>query len=141
LRRSIFEERIGSLQGHKRPEVLERILELIEERSKRVALTADDILRHIGDTLNFDMTDLMCEDFTLDVLKLRDMPPAMRRLIKTITRTYNPKTDSDTVRIEVVSKENALGLAFKHLGMTHTSENPQMVTIEDLINKAKESEE
>ena len=95
----------------------------LSERLNAISLTANDVLKHLTTALFLDPLEFFTEDEygTLTIKSLQDIPAHVRRCIvrmKSKTKT-NPETEETetTFEIELMSKDKALELSLKHLGL------------------------
>ena len=95
----------------------------MKQRLERGQLSQDDVLAHLKEILFLDPIHLFESNGSgeLRIRPLKDIPIAIRRCISKIKTktTYNTKTEEKYVEteIELMSKDNALNLAMKHLGL------------------------
>jgi phage terminase small subunit len=119
-----------------KPHLQEYIAELKEERSERIQITSDEVLRELK---NFAYSDIT-ETFLMSPEALKELNPEVRRLInkyKTNTRSWTNEsgdTESETtVEIWFVDKIKALEMINKHIGF-YEKDNEQSKTDISLPN-------
>lgn len=96
--------------------IQKRIAELKEERSKRIEIDSDGVLKELKNWAEGDYTELML----LTAKQIKQLSPEIRRLItgfKRVTRRI-PGTDEEEIQIEVkfIDKIKAMEMISKHIG-------------------------
>jgi len=94
-------------------EIQAKIKELLNSRSERIKITADDVLKELWRIGTSDITEFLhkAEGETITLEDIKALPPGKRKLIKSIGKTGNG------VKIELVDKLKSLELVGRHLGM------------------------
>lgn len=105
----------------------------IGQRITRCQLTADEVLEHLRQALFFDPLELFqrTANGAYEVRNLEDVPVEIRRLItkfKCKTKTTEKGTDT-WIEVEMMSKDAALPLAMKHLGIIDALGNTVNVNV------------
>lgn len=96
--------------------IQKRIAELKEERSKRIEIDSDGVLKELKNWAEGDYTELML----LTAKQIKELSPEIRRLItgfKRVTRRI-PGTDEEEIQIEVkfIDKQKAMEMIARHIG-------------------------
>ena len=96
--------------------IQKRIAELKEERSKRIEIDSDGVLKELKNWAEGDYTELML----LTAKQIKELSPEIRRLItgfKRVTRRI-PGTDEEEIQIEIkfIDKLKAMEMISKHIG-------------------------
>jgi phage terminase small subunit len=154
-KRAGFAESGAGVQGLKllkNPTIAKLVGDALRERLNRTKIEADDVLNFLYCALNLDPLGVfdVAEDGMLTVKDLHKIPPQMRRLIteiecvtKTTGRTAaNPSGDEETrVKVKWVSKELALQLCMKHLGLggVDTAVKTEVTVNNNLILQLREA--
>jgi phage terminase small subunit len=99
-----------------KPYIQKRIAELKEERSKRIEIDSDGVLKELKNWAEGDYTELML----LTAKQIKELSPEIRRLItgfKRVTRRI-PGTDEEEIQIEVkfIDKQKAMEMIARHIG-------------------------
>lgn len=99
-----------------KPNIQNRITELKEERSKRIEIDSDGVLKELKNWAEGDYTDLMM----LTAKQIKELAPEIRRLITGFKRTTRriPGTDEEEIQIEIkfIDKIKAMEMISKHIG-------------------------
>lgn len=133
----------------KHPIIQQMIGKALKDRMDRTEIRQDDVLRFLYNALMLDPLDLFnAGDGFLTVKELQEIPVDIRRLITKVEAKTRQRGDEDvetTVKIEWVSKELALQLCMKHLGLSESDStkigvevnvNTQLVTqLRDAVEK------
>lgn len=109
----------------KQPIIQNAVGKAVRERRERLQLVADDVLKHLVTALFLDPLDIWTSENGLLTLKdFEDIPENVRRCItKTKVRTKTTTQEDGSVdteqyiEVEFMSKDAALPLAMKHLGI------------------------
>lgn len=136
------------------PTVAKAIGKAIYERIHECKIEAAQVLRQLSAALYLDPLELFEDngDGTFKVRSLSEVPPHIRRCItklKCKTRTYETKdgevTTETYVEVELMSKDAALSLAMRHLGLIEDSRSKgaggEPVTIDLIMNLLASVEE
>jgi phage terminase small subunit len=99
-----------------KPNIQNRITELKEERSKRIEIDSDGVLKELKNWAEGDYTELML----LTAKQIKELAPEIRRLITGFKRTTRriPGTDEEEIQIEIkfIDKIKAMEMISKHIG-------------------------
>ena len=122
-----------------KPSIAAIIGKAIYQRSEKMGLKAEDVLQHLANVLYLDPIEVFesCGDGAFRVKSLDEIPPHIRRCItklKCRTKTTEETTES-FIEIELMSKDAALPLVMKHLGILGVDGSPVNVNIgQDIIS-------
>lgn len=107
----------------KNPVIQRELGNALRKREERTEIKQDEVLRFLHRALTLDPMDLFHSlgDGNLRIKDLASIPPEIRQLITDLeckTRTIGETGDTEsTIKIKWVSKELALQLCMKHLGL------------------------
>lgn len=123
----------------KKPEIQNRISELKEERSKKVSLTALDVLKELK---NFAYSDIT-ETILLTTDQIKELSPDIRRLItsyKKISKKYgeNDEFEEESVELRFVDKMKAFEMLNKHIGFYEVDNKQQNPAKNNFDNYSEE---
>ena len=111
-----------------KPDIQERVQQLMEERSNRVQLEADEVMWELKNILQADLANYIEINEDTGAIRARgfdDMPEGASRAIQSIEEDRIIREDNDgkqtTVhdkfKFRLYNKERMIELAMKHLGM------------------------
>lgn len=112
------------------------IAELKEERSKRVQLTQDEVLRELKAFAYSDIT----ETILLTTEKIKDLPSEVRRLIvsyKKVNRRYGEdnKWEEETVELKFVDKIRVFDMLNRHIGFYEVDNQQKSNIVVDIADE------
>lgn len=118
----------------------------LQQRIDEVKLEAKDVLEHLATALFLDPAELFAENWDGDVVlkELDQIPVRIRRCItKLKVKARTDKKGNTTVEtdIELMSKDSALQLAMKHLGISGVADVSVNVGGDILLALLKQAEQ
>lgn len=114
-----------------KPHIQRYVQELKVQRSEKVEVTANEVLRRLRDFAYGDITKTM----TLDINEFEDLPDEVRLCInkfKTFTRSYDVGEETikeTTVEVWFIDKLKAFEMINKHIGF-YEADNKQKPSIQ-----------
>ena len=121
----------------KHPVIQQMVGKALSDRLNRTKIEQDDVIRFLYNALMLDPLELFdSEDGTLTMKQLHEIPVEIRRLITKIeatTRQIEEEVSETRIKIEWVSKELALQLCMRHLGLL--GDTTQKIGVEVNVNQ------
>jgi phage terminase small subunit len=102
-----------------KPQIQEKISELKAERSKRVEVTADDVLKTLKTAVDLDIFQLL--NAKGEWKPLKDIPPEIRKLITSVE--FDPYDPGKITNIRFLPKTFSTSLLAKHTGIEKNNLN------------------
>ena len=129
--RAGYSEKTGHEQGSQllaKLSIQNRVQQLLEERSNRVQLSADEVLWELKNILQSDIKNYVDIDPNTGAIRAKgfdDMPEGASRALQSIEedRVIKESADGaqttvhDKIKFRLCSKEKMIELAMRHLGM------------------------
>lgn len=130
--RAGYSEKTAEIIGHenlRKPYIAKRVQQLIDKRSNKVEIKADDVLRYLDDVLHTSTTDIVTvvtkqgkrhlpngdvEDIEYQTVEVRDtetLTAAQKAAIASIKQT------KDGIEVKLHDKTKIAELAMRHLGL------------------------
>ena len=123
-----------------KPEIQEKLQELMQSRSERTQITADRVLQEVAALAFTNMTDLVssANANSIKLENIKDLPANTQAAIKKI------KVGQYGLEVELHSKDGALDKLMKHLGLyekDNEQAKPQIDKVVFNVRKYQDEEE
>lgn len=117
----------------KKPAVAEYLSKLQKERSKKVEIEAEDVLRILKSQIDGDYTNFI----GLTPQEIKNLPKELTMLVEGMKNTIVVKSDGSrvvTVDLKFVDRQKALDMINRHIGFYEKDNSQQNANVNNIIN-------